>query len=99
VVNIYSAQSGDFSVSAKVTLCVTGGFTGVFLILFALYNFWALQRIKARHDRELELDIERGGRVLAERERKKKEEREHEGPIEKVKRVAHEPALEPSSVI
>ena len=91
VINIYSAQGGNLSVTAKMTLCVTGGFTGVFLILFVLYNFWALQRVKAKHQERLQMDIERGG-VTG-------HEHEHEGPMEKVKRKAHEPGLEPSSVI
>lgn len=79
------------SITAKVTLCVTGSLTGVFLILFVLYNFWALKRVKAKHQLELQRDIEMG--------RATGHEHDHEGPIEKVKRKAHEPALEPSSVI
>jgi len=89
VVNIYSDQGGTMSITAKVTLCVTGGLTGIFLILFVLYNFWALKRVKSLHDRQLRLDMERG----------MEEERHHEGTIEKVKRLVQEPAVEPSSII
>jgi hypothetical protein len=89
VVNIYSAQHGEMSVTAKATLCVTGGFTGLFLLLFILFDLWALKRIKMRHGRQLQRDIEMG----------MTEEHQHEGAIEKVGRMAHEPALEPSSVI
>lgn len=94
VVNVYSAQNGDMSITAEVTMCVTGGCTGLFLILFVLYNFWAVKRIKNRHNRQLQEDIERG-RATAEQAH----EHDHEGPLEKVKRKAQEPALEPSSVI
>lgn len=89
LVNIYSAQHGEMSITAKVTLCATGGCTGLFLILFVLFDLWALKRIKMRHNRQLRRDIESG----------LTEEQQHEGAIEKVKRMAHEPALEPSSVI
>lgn len=50
-------------------------------VLFALYNFWILERVKKMHGREMERE-QRG-----------------EGLMEKVGRKAHEPALEPGSVV
>jgi hypothetical protein len=89
VVNIYSAQHGDISITAKITLWVTGACTGLFLFLFALFNFLVLKRVKVRHDRELQRDLERGSRA----------EEQNEGTVEKAKRLARQPGLEPSSVI
>lgn len=88
VINIYSAQDGNKSITAQVTLWVTGGFSAAFLILFALYNFWALKRVKSKHSRELEVD-----------ERGRQTEHESRGPVESLKRRAKEPGLDPSSVV
>ena len=49
-------------------------------ILFGLYNFSILERVKRRHGQEME-----GSR--------------DEGIVEKVGRKAHEPGLEPGSVV
>lgn len=50
--------------------------------LFAIYNFWILERVKKTHSRAMEGFIY-GDETL----------------IEKVERKAHEPALEPGSVV
>lgn len=50
-------------------------------VLFALYNFWILEKVKKLHGREMAL----GG--------------DEEGLVEKIERKAHEPALEPGSVV
>lgn len=52
-------------------------------ILFALYNFWVLQRVKSSHARDMERINENG----------------EEGILEKIERKAKEPALEPGSVV
>lgn len=50
-------------------------------ILFALYNFWILSRVKKRHGLEMS------------------QAADHERLVEKIDRKAHEPALEPGSVV
>lgn len=61
---------------------------GVTGLLFGLYNFWILERVKRSHGREMEREGLTGdGR------------HEGEGLVEKVNRKAHEPALEPGSVV
>ena len=87
--NVYSAQKGVWSVTAKITAIVTGSCVAVAVVLFALYNFWALDRVRDTHDRELDPEA-------YERKRNKKN---RESVIEKVKRKAHEPALQPGSVV
>jgi hypothetical protein len=52
-------------------------------VLFVIYNNIVLSRVMRKHEREMQLG------VLG----------EHEGVMEKVRRKAHEPALEPSSVV
>ena len=86
VISIYGSHKGEKSVTAQITLYVTAGLTGIFLGLFILYDRWALQRVRNRHDDELRRDLERS-------------QHEHETVLEKVKRLAHQPALEPNSVI
>lgn len=53
-VNVYTAQKGVFSVTAKITAIVTGSCTGVTLLLFVLYNNWILEKVKETHVRELQ---------------------------------------------
>jgi hypothetical protein len=82
LINVYSQQAKHWSVTAKVTVIVTGSSLLITSVLFALYNFWILSRVKALHEREM--DAERG---------------EGEGFKEKLERKAHEPGLEPGSVV
>lgn len=84
LVNVYTAQHGNFSITAKVTAIVTGGCTGVTAILFVLYNNWILQRVKTAHQREMDLEREGDKR---------------ESVMHMVQRKAHEPALEPGTVV
>lgn len=51
-------------------------------ILFGLYNFWILDKVKKRHHGEMASQVQDG-----------------EGFIEKIERKAHEPGLEPGSVV
>ena len=82
LVNVYSQQGGDWSVTARVTAIVTGTIMCVTGVLFGVYNFWALRRVKRGHEREIGFSLEEG-----------------EGLVEKIKRKADEPALEPGSVV
>ncbi len=83
LVSVYSQHGGQWSVTAKVTVIVTGACMGVTGGLFALYNFWILERVKQSHGREMER--EGFGN--------------HEGFVEKMGRKAQQPALEPGSVV
>jgi len=71
-------------VTAKVTAIVTGSCMVVMGLLFVVYNFWVLEKVKKRHGREMQ-EFEGG--------------HEGEGLVEKVNRKAREPALEPGSVV
>ena len=59
LVNVYSQQDGTWSVTARVTAAVTGGCMVLLAALFALYNFWILNRVKRSHGRDMERE---GGR-------------------------------------
>jgi hypothetical protein len=83
LVNIYTAQHGVWSITAKITAIVIGACMIVAGLLFALYNFCALRRVRKIHERELGLDAEH----------------QHETLVEKVKRKAHEPPLQSGSVV
>ena len=67
----------------KSNTSVTGSCAGVALVLFVLYNNWILEKVKEKHLRELESE----------------DQYEHETPVEKVKRKANEPGMEPGSVV
>jgi hypothetical protein len=84
LVNVYTAQHGVWSVTAKITALVTGSCVGVAGGLFGIYNFGLLRRVQRLHERELGLDIHR---------------HDEETLVEKVKRKAHEPPLQPGSMV
>jgi len=82
---VYSQQKGDWSITARVTAIVTGSCMVVMGVLFGVYNFWVLERVKKSHER----DMQGGGN----------EGYEGEGLVEKVNRKVRQPALEPGSVV
>ena len=84
LINVYTQQGGAWSVTARVTAIATGASMVVTGVLFGVYNFWVLEKVKRRHGREMERSA--GGE-------------EPEGLVEKIGRKAHEPALEPGSVV
>ena len=89
VVNVYTAQKGVWSVTAKITAIVTSALAGTAAILFALYNFWLLEKVRDSHGREWDPEAYEKARAKKNRE----------SVMEKVKRKAHEPATEPGSVV
>jgi hypothetical protein len=52
-------------------------------VLFALYNFWVLEKVRRSHGREMESPVAHEGETFT----------------EKVERKAMEPGLEPGSVV
>lgn len=53
-VNVYSQQNGKWSVTAWITATVTGGCMLITGCLFALYNFWILEKVKKKHGIDME---------------------------------------------
>ena len=92
IINVYSAQDGQYSITAKVTTIVTGACSVITAFCFLLYNNWALSRVRRHHLRE----TEEGRRDL---EADRSDDHAGEGMFEKVKRKVHEPALQPGSVV
>lgn len=54
-------------------------------VLFGLYNFWILERVRKRHHGDMR--------------RAETGDLEGEGIVEKIERKANEPGLEPGSVV
>ncbi len=75
-----------WSITARVTAIVSGTVMVITGVLFVIYNFWVLARVKKIHGREIERGGIGGGY-------------EGEGLKEKMERKAKEPALEPGSVV
>jgi len=59
-VNVYSQQSGHWSVTAWATAATTGGAMVITGCLFALYHFSILARVKKFHQEEME-QFNKGG--------------------------------------
>ena len=52
LINVYSQQGGHYSITAKVTVIVTGSCTVLMALLFLIYNNWILEDVKRVHHRE-----------------------------------------------
>lgn len=50
IVNVYTAQKGVWSVTAKITAIITGCLIAVAGGLFAMYNFWMLEKVRDAHE-------------------------------------------------
>lgn len=50
IVNVYTAQKGVWSVTAKITAITTGCLIAVAGGLFAAYNFWMLEKVRDDHE-------------------------------------------------
>jgi hypothetical protein len=85
LINVYTQHTGVWSVTAWVTLGVTGGSTAICGLLFLIYNFVVLSRVKSKHRMEMGREAD--------------DDHEGEGLVEKLERKAKEPALEPGSVV
>ncbi|KAE9378220.1 hypothetical protein N431DRAFT_304989, partial [Stipitochalara longipes BDJ] len=51
--NVYSQQGGSWSITARVTAIVSGTVMIITGVLFAIYNFFVLAKVKKRHGREM----------------------------------------------
>ena len=68
LVNVYSQQDGKWSVTAWITATVTGGSMLITGCLFALYNFWILEKVKRKHGQDMEREnVPREGEGLVEK--------------------------------
>lgn len=50
IVNVYTAQKGVWSVTAKITAITTGCLIAIAGGLFATYNFWILEKVREAHE-------------------------------------------------
>lgn len=50
IVNVYTAQKGVWSVTAKITAITTGCLIAVAGGLFGAYNFWILEKVRDDHE-------------------------------------------------
>jgi hypothetical protein len=63
IVNVYTARSGFWSVTAIVTSTVTGTCTAITIALLLVYDIWKLTAIKKEHKRlKEEAEYREGGR-------------------------------------
>jgi len=53
LINVYTQQDHKWSITARVTVIVAGSIMLVTALLFVLYNFWVLDRVKRSHARDM----------------------------------------------
>src|SRR5271167_3292475 len=54
IVNVYTQQEGQWSITAKVTIIVSGACALVSGLLYVLYNCWVLGGVRKSHKMEFE---------------------------------------------
>jgi hypothetical protein len=54
LVNVYSSQHGNWSVTAWATAAATGGIMFITGTLFSVYNFSILAKVKKNHEAEMQ---------------------------------------------
>ena len=50
LVNVYTARSGDWSLTATIAIIATSVCGGLSAILFLVYNNWLLYKVKKEHE-------------------------------------------------
>ncbi|KAH7026873.1 hypothetical protein B0J12DRAFT_359661 [Macrophomina phaseolina] len=89
LINIYSAQDGRLSITAKVTVGVTAGCSVVFGGLFVIHQL-LLMRVKKKHERQIEAEEKRERQLNGEYE---------SSALQYWKKKAQEPASMPGGVV
>ncbi len=54
LINVYTARSGFWSVTAIITAAVTGSSTSFMLVLYLIYDLWKLNKVKKDHKSAIE---------------------------------------------
>lgn len=85
LVGVYTAHDGEWSITAKTIAIIEGCCAGVSLLLFLLYNFVFLERVKKRHGKEM--GTWNGS------------QRGHESIKDRIERSKKRPGLGPESVV
>lgn len=57
LINVYTAQSGDWSIMATATITITGLSTTVTASLFFLYKFQKLRQVKQAHEHKMRKEL------------------------------------------
>ena len=52
-VNVYAAQGGHWSKTAKISITIIGLFTGNMSVLYLVYKYWILEKIKTSLDKKV----------------------------------------------
>lgn len=82
VINVYTAQDKQWSITAKVSVIVEGACLVICLTLFLFYSEWLLAKVRKHHDREFGVSSDD----------------EDIGIVEKIKRKARAPSPEPGRI-
>lgn len=82
--SVYGAQHGEFSLTSKITLSVTGSAMVICGVLTGYYMLWKIREVKSEHDR-----------IIG----KQKAGKRGEGFIERMKREANESSGPAGSII
>ncbi|KAK7704217.1 hypothetical protein SLS57_010600 [Botryosphaeria dothidea] len=89
LINIYSAQDGKLSITAKVTVGVTAGCSFIFGSLFVIHQL-LLMRVKKKHERQIEAEEKRERQLNGQDE---------PSALQNWKKKAQEPAAMPGGVV
>lgn len=83
IVNVYTAQNHQWSITAKVSAIVEAGCLAICGALFIFYSNWMLARVRKEHNKEFDTTGDY----------------DDVGIIERVKRKARQPSPEPGMIV
>jgi hypothetical protein len=97
VTNVYTQQAGEWSTQAIVTAVTEASILVVNVLLFFVYNWWLLQRVRSDHEEAVS-----GGREKKEKKRKSKKEKRKKwrgGFLARFRRARTKPPIAAGSVV
>ncbi|KAK4104326.1 hypothetical protein N658DRAFT_514243 [Parathielavia hyrcaniae] len=97
LVGVYTQQAGDWSTQAVITLVMEGAILVVNVVLFFVYNYWLLQRLRSDHEEVVAGGGEKKGK--GKKGKKKRREKGGGGFFAKFRRVRRKPPIAAGSVV
>ncbi|SPQ22153.1 2a480a41-21f9-4083-ad49-37d2db8d5f7e [Thermothielavioides terrestris] len=92
VTNVYTQQVGEWSTQAIIAIVIEASVLGTSFILFVVYNYWLLRRVRSEYEEQLEYGNEKTMR------RKRKAQR-RVGLFARFRRVRRQPPIAAGSVV
>ncbi|KAK4243953.1 hypothetical protein C7999DRAFT_17743 [Corynascus novoguineensis] len=96
ITSVYTQQAGDWGPQAIVTAVVEAVILGLSIILFFVYNYWLLQRVRSEHEED---DNKWSRKEKKRRRRNERKERRRGGLLARFRRARNKPPIGAGGVV